>query len=172
MNFEILSECGLYVELSNKTTTCVFSVFQEQRNRVGVEGNGRAQTRNYIVFASRGRKSGYWTKGKTGKAERREKAQKRDPRQRAYCEDALSGSLCFELAKGGRKSSVFNGFWPPRGAPGRPRGRGIRVRYECILFSCRGERRGRERGGNAFLQYPLTFSYDFGGPRESVLKAF
>ncbi len=82
----------------------------------------------FVAGASRGPKSGYEENGKTGKAERREKARKRDPRQRAYCEDALSGSLCFELPKGGRKSSVFNGFWPPRGAPGRPRGRGIRVR--------------------------------------------
>ena len=109
---------------------------------------------------------------KQDKTERRGNAQKRDPRQRAYWKDALSGSLCFELPKGGRKSSVFNGFWPPRGASGRPRGRGMGRPKKFILFSCRGGRRGREKGGIAFLQYPLIVFYDFGGPRESILRAF
>ncbi len=64
-NFEILSEFGLYVELSNKTTTCVFFDFQKHRNRVGGEGDPKAQTPNCIVFASRGPISRSWKNAKT-----------------------------------------------------------------------------------------------------------
>ncbi len=73
---------------------------------------------------------------------------------------------------GGRKSSVFNGFGHPGAAPGDQKEDGRECPSQILLCSCRGERRALERGGNAFLQYPLPLFYDFQGARESTLRAF
>ncbi len=150
VTFEILSEWGLYLELSNETTACVFFVFREKRNRVGGDGNAKAQTQNCTVFFPRAPKSRRWTNAKTGNTERREEAQKSDPRQRAYCKDTLSGTLCFDLPTGAGKSSVFNGCGLPGAPPGGQKEGRCEGPKQILLFLCRGERRARERGREAF----------------------